>query len=253
MAVDALSFSYGSDLVLDGVTFSIEASQFVALAGPNGSGKSTLLRVLLGLTPPAAGSCRLWGVDPRAVAERWRIGYVAQRSALADDIPATVREVVMAGRLARRGWWRRLTAADLKAVDEAMETLAVEQWADRRLSMLSGGQQQRALIAKALVAGPDLLILDEPTAGVDADSQRLFRNALVGMVRDRSVTVLLVSHEFAAVADDLDRILVLKQGRIVFEGLPQQLTATGVSLGVHTYDLPVWLEGRAMTPDDLPL
>jgi zinc transport system ATP-binding protein len=115
--------------------------------------------------------------------------------------------------------------------------------AGTKLAELSGGQQQRAFIARALVNGPDLLVLDEPVAGVDAESQEKFRASLVHMVREHGAAVLLVSHELGAVADDLDRLLVLRRGKIVFDGAPADLTASGVSLGVHREDLPVWLEG----------
>jgi zinc transport system ATP-binding protein len=111
----------------------------------------------------------------------------------------------------------------------------------RRLTDLSGGQQQRALIAKALSAEPQLLVLDEPIAGVDVESQRLFRDSLVHLVKEHDTAILLVSHELGAVADDLDRVVVLKR-HVVFDGTPAELAATGVSLGVHKEDLPLWLE-----------
>lgn len=245
ITVDGVSFSYGHHDVLDCVSFEVQAGEFVALAGPNGSGKSTLLRILLGLARAAKGNVRILGAEPRELSDRWRIGYVAQRVEIASDFPATVREVVSAGRVARRGWWRRRNAADAEAEGNAMEAVGVADLADRPLAELSSGQQQRVMIAKALASGPELLILDEPIAGVDAESQRLFRDTLVDLSRQRGAAVLLVSHEFGAVAEDLDRLMVLKRGQIVFDGPPEQLTSTGVSLGVHSYDLPVWLEGPA--------
>jgi zinc transport system ATP-binding protein len=153
-----------------------------------------------------------------------------------------VAEVVAAGRLARSGWRRRFRPADRDAVDRAMDAVALGGLRDRRVGELSGGQQQRAFIAKALAAEPDLLVLDEPVAGVDAESQRRFRDCLTALVRERDGAVLLVSHELAAVADDLDRVVVLK-GKVLFDGPPAGLTASGVSLGVHRQDLPIWLEG----------
>ncbi len=237
-----VSFSYGHGRVLDGVTFEVATGEFVALAGPNGSGKSTLLRILLGQLRPAAGEVRIFGVAPRELVERWRIGYVPQRTEIVEDLPASVREVVAAGQVTRRGWWRR-GLGDPAVLDGAMEAVGVAHLAGRRLSELSGGEQQRVLIAKALASGPELLILDEPVAGVDAESQGLFRDSLVWLARERHATVLLVSHELGAVAEDLDRLMVLKRGRIVFDDTPEQLTATGVSLGVHAHDLPLWLEG----------
>ena len=113
---------------------------------------------------------------------------------------------------------------------------------DRRVSELSGGQQQRAFIAKAFASQPELLVLDEPVAGVDADSQRRFRDSLTHLVDAHGAAVLLVSHELGAVSDDLDRVIVLK-GKVLFDGTPDALAHTGVSLGIHREDLPLWLEG----------
>jgi zinc transport system ATP-binding protein len=239
---DAVSFAYRSDPVLDCVSFEIAPGEFVALAGANGSGKSTLMRIVLGVLTPAHGRVELFGRPPRQLRERWRIGYVPQRPTTVELLPATVRDVVAAGRLARRGWWRRPTATDRAEIDRALDTVDLGPLATRSLAELSGGQQQRAFIAKALVAAPDLLVLDEPTAGVDAESQRRFRDTLVDLARDRGAAVVLVSHELGAVADDLDRVLLLRHGKIAFDGPPADLAAAGVSLGVHATDLPVWLE-----------
>jgi zinc transport system ATP-binding protein len=242
VAAEHVSFSYGANVVLDDVTFRVAPGEFAALVGPNGSGKSTLLRLLLGILRPRAGEVRILGQTPEALTDRARIGYVPQRALLPPDLPATVEEVVRAGRLARRGWWRWPSAADRAAVDHALRAVALDELRSRRMRELSGGQQQRVLIAKALVGDPELLVLDEPIAGVDAESQRLFRDSLVHLAAEHGATVLLVSHELGAVAEDLDRVIVLKR-RVVFDGPPRELAATGVSLGVHAEDLPLWLEG----------
>ena len=215
--------------------------EFAALTGPNGSGKSTLLRILLGLLAPQRGTVAVFGEAPESRHDRWRVGYVPQRLRIAPDLPASVREVVTAGRLAKQGWWRRARAADREAVDHALESVALADVRDRRLTELSGGQQQRVLIAKALAAEPELLVLDEPIAGVDVDSQSRFRDSLVHLVQEHGAAVLLVSHELGAVADDLDHVVVLKRS-VLFDGAPSDLAATGVSLGVHRDDLPLWLE-----------
>ncbi len=241
IAADDICFAYGSDPVLDQVSLHVDAGEFIALVGPNGSGKSTLVRILVGLLTPTSGEVRLFGETPRRLTDRARLGYVPQRPQIASALPATVTEIVAAGRVARRGWWRRPRRADHVAVAEAIEAVALGDLARRPLRELSGGQQQRVLIAKALAAEPELLVLDEPVAGVDAESQRLFRNALVHVVRERGGAVVLVSHELGAVADDLDRVVVLKR-RVQFDGPPADLTATGVSLGIHQEDLPLWLE-----------
>lgn len=241
LRAQGVSFGYAQDPVLRSVTLEVRAGEFVALVGPNGSGKSTLLKVLLGALAPHAGGVELLGRKPVDVRDRWRVGYVPQRPSLVSEVPATVEEIVAAGRLRRRGWWRGLTGSDREAVRHAIESVGLQQLADRPLNELSVGQQQRAFIARAFAGEPALLLLDEPVAGVDAESQRRFRDSLVHLIRQHGAGVLLVSHELAAVADVIDRVIVLKE-RVVFDGDPAQLAARGVSLGVHREDLPLWLE-----------
>jgi zinc transport system ATP-binding protein len=241
LAARRVSFGYGAEPVLDDVGLELHPGEFVALVGPNGSGKSTLLRVLLGLLTPWAGTVELFGARPRDLRDRWRLGYVSQRARIEPTVPVTVEEAVTTGRLARQGWWRRARRADREAVDHALDSVALAHLRTSPLASLSGGQQQRVLIAKALASEPELLILDEPVAGIDAAAQRQFRDSLVHLVSEHGAGVLLVSHELGAVADDLDRVVVLKR-RVVFDGPPAELAATGVSLGIHTDDLPLWLE-----------
>jgi zinc transport system ATP-binding protein len=237
-----VDFAFGRHQVLESVSIHVDPGSFVALVGPNGSGKSTLLRVLLGSLTPSGGTVRLFGESPRRVGDRWRLGYVPQRPVLASEVPATVQEIVMAGRLARRGWWRPLTRQDRAAVSHALESVGMEDLGRRPLNELSGGQQQRAFIARALASEPTLLILDEPIAGIDAESQRRFRDSLIHLMTEHGAGILLVSHELSAVAQDLDRVIVLKR-RVLFDGPPSDLTKEGISLGVHREDLPLWLEG----------
>jgi zinc transport system ATP-binding protein len=149
---------------------------------------------------------------------------------------------VTTGRLARRGWWRPLRSDDLAAVEHALESVDLVEVAGHRIAQLSGGQQQRAFIARAFASEPELLVLDEPIAGIDAGSQRRFRDSLVHLIREHDAGVLLVSHELSAVANVIDRVVVLKR-RVVFDGPPAGLVREGVSLGVHREDLPLWLEG----------
>jgi zinc transport system ATP-binding protein len=238
---DGLSFRYGHESVLQDVTLEVRAGEFVALVGPNGSGKSTLLKLILGVLAPRSGRVDLLGRLPGDVRDRWRVGYVPQRPSLLSEVPATVQEIVAAGRLRQRGWWRGLTGPDHEAVRHAIESVGLAELAARPLNELSIGQQQRAFIARAFAGEPELLVLDEPIAGVDAESQRRFRDSLVHLIRQHGAGVLLVSHELAAVADVIDRVVVLKQ-RVMFDGDPSELASRGVSLGVHREDLPLWLE-----------
>ena len=237
----SVTFGYGRTPVLQSVDLTVSPGEFVALVGPNGSGKSTLLKVLLGSLTPVEGSVRLFGGLPDAV-DRARIGYVPQRPSLDSEVPATVEEIVSTGLLARRGWWRPVGRSDRERVRHALRSVGLEQLAREPLNSLSGGQQQRVFIARAFASEPELLLLDEPIAGVDAESQRRFRDSVTHLIDDHGGGVLLVSHELSAVAQDLDRVVVLK-GRVLFDGPPAELAASGVSLGVHRDDLPLWLEG----------
>jgi zinc transport system ATP-binding protein len=237
-----VGFGYGRDAVLEDISLRLGSGEFAALVGPNGSGKSTLLKVLLGVLHPDRGDAFLFGERPDKFRKRWRIGYVPQRPAVASEVPATVREIVVGGRLSRRGWWRPPAAPDREAVAHAIDSVGLSEMADRPIGELSGGQQQRAFIARAFASEPDLLVLDEPIAGVDAESQRRFRESLTHLISQHGAGVLLVSHELSAVADEVDRVIVLKR-RILFDGPPAELMREGVSLGIHREDLPLWLEG----------
>ncbi|HVL80456.1 MAG TPA: metal ABC transporter ATP-binding protein [Actinomycetota bacterium] len=242
LRADRVTFSYGGEPVVHDVSLRVSPGEFVALVGPNGSGKTTLLKILLGLLRPDGGSVELFGSRPDRFRERNRLGYVPQRPSLGSGLPATVNEVVAAGRLAAGAWWRPPGAPDREAIEHALTTVGLTEQRHARVSELSGGQQQRAFIARALASEPDLLVLDEPVSGVDAGSQARFREALVHHVRAHEGAVLLVSHELGAVASDLDRVIVLKRS-VRFDGPPSALSETGVSLGVHESDLPLWLEG----------
>ena len=242
LTADGISAGYGREPVIEDVSLEIRPGEFVALVGPNGSGKSTLLHVLLGSIEPIAGSVRLFGASPDRFHARWRLGFVPQRPTLESEVPATVREIVSSGRLRQRGWWRRQSPADRTAIDHAISSVGLAELADQPLNELSVGQQQRAFIARAFASGPDLLVLDEPIAGVDRASQRRFRESLVHLQREHGAGVLLVSHELSAVSDVIDRVIVLKR-RVLFDGSPAELASSGVSLGIHEDDLPLWLEG----------
>jgi zinc transport system ATP-binding protein len=240
-AIDHVSHAYGRTEVLDDVSLELCGGEFVALVGPNGSGKSTLLRVLVGLLEPRQGRAALFGSDPRKLRDRARLGFVPQRPTLAAGVHATVDDVVRAGRLTRSGWLGRRRPDDVAAVEAALDAVGLRDLRREPVDQLSGGQQQRAFIARALAGQPDLLVLDEPVAGVDAEQQRAFSASLEQTV-DGGGTVLLVSHELGAVADALDRVVVLKR-TVLFDGTPKGLSERGVSLGIHDSDLPLWLEG----------
>jgi zinc transport system ATP-binding protein len=218
-----VSFAYPQGpAVLSDVDLAIERAEFVAVAGPNGGGKTTLVRVALGLERPTHGEALLFGQPAHRFDRRETLGYLAQRAQLGLDAPATVREVVTAGRLPRAGLVGRLRGGDRERVAEAIARVGLSQVADRPLQRLSGGQQQRAFIAKALAADPELLVLDEPTTGVDVEAQEALAALLERLHRELEVTILYISHEFGAIERFVER-LVLVRREIVFDGPPGDL------------------------------
>jgi zinc transport system ATP-binding protein len=221
--LDDVSFAYGpGPIVLRDVALRIDPGEFVAVAGPNGGGKTTLIRLALGLERPASGRARLFGEPAHAFSRRHTLGYLAQRSKLGTDAPATVHEVVAAGRLAAGGLLGPLRSRDRAIIDEAIARVGLTERAASPLRSLSGGQQQRAFIAKALAAEPSLLVLDEPTAGVDVAAQEALAALLSRLHEELGTTILYVSHEFGAVERYVDRLLLVN-GAIVFDGPPSAL------------------------------
>lgn len=221
--LDGVSFGYRpGQRVLEDVDLRIAQGEFVAVAGPNGGGKTTLLRIVLGLERPSDGNAFLFGEPAHRFSRRRTLGYLAQRSELGGDAPATVREVVSAGRLAAGGLIGPLRRRDRELVSEAIERVGLEARADTPVRTLSGGMQQRAFIAKALAAEPALLVLDEPTTGVDAESQESLAALLDRLHSDLGVTVLYVSHEFGAVEGFVERLVLVRRS-VLFDGPPGDL------------------------------
>ncbi len=211
--------SLGGREVLHDVSVRIEAGEFVAVLGANGSGKTTLVRTLVGLVPLTRGSLEIFGT-PLADFRGWpRLGYVPQRLSVGGGVPSTVREVVTSGRISRTSRLRRMGRDDRAAVDHALEDVGLADRAGDAVATLSGGQQQRVLIARALAGEPEVLVLDEPTAGVDADSQDTLAGAL-GHLSSAGGSVVLVAHELGPLADLIGRAVVLRDGRVISDGPP---------------------------------
>ncbi len=205
--------------VVHGLDLRIAAGEVLGILGSNGSGKSTTIRGLLGLTPILAGEVRLFGT-PRNQFHDWaRIGYVPQRHTVAGGIPSTVGEVVASGRLTRLRPWRRTTAVDRQAVADAIAAVDLAGHERTTMTALSGGQQRRVLIARALATRPDLLVLDEPTAGVDRANQEALATALGALV-EQGTTIILITHELGPVEPLITRAIVLRDGAIVHDGPP---------------------------------
>lgn len=214
LQASGVEVALGARPVLRGASLRLHRGELVALLGANGSGKSTLVRAALGLVPVQGGRIELFG-QPLARFRDWhRVGWVPQRSGYGQGVPATVREVVESGRLRRGSVLRRFGAHDRAGVEEAIGTVGLAERAGDSVAELSGGQQQRVLIARALAAGPELLLLDEPTAGVDAVSQAALAATLAQLAAG-GTSVLLVAHELGALAELVDVAVVVSDGRII--------------------------------------
>lgn len=224
------SIGYGDRPVVHDLDFELSAGEVVAVLGANGSGKSTLVKGVLGLARILSGSVELFGVPAGDFKDRSRLGYVPQRHTAGGTVPATVREVVSSGRLPRTGPLGRLRAADREAVDRALDVVRLADRARSSVAELSGGQQRRVLIARALAAEPDVLVMDEPTAGVDASNQQTLALTLQRLVAER-VTLLIVSHEIGPMVPLVTRAVVLHEGRARYDG-PLLASMVGASDGL---------------------
>jgi len=226
VSLRSASFGYADRAVVSDVSLEIRQGEVIALLGPNGSGKSTLVRGLLGLNDHLAGEVNLFGMPSSQFRDRARLGYVPQRHTLSTSVRATVAEVVAIGRLPHQSWWARPNRRDREIIAASLDLVGLADRAQEDVSTLSGGQQRRVLIARALASQPDVLVMDEPTAGVDTANQEVLSQVL-GRLADRGTTMLIVTHELGALGHIVGRILALAGGRVAFDGAPDTITMTG--------------------------
>lgn len=205
--------------ILRHLDLSVAAGEFVALLGANGSGKSTLVRSMTGLRALTSGEVRLFGVPIGDFRDWHRVGYVPQRTSASGGVPATVQEVVSSGRLSRRKAWHPASSKDREVVAEAIAAVGLKGRERDSVSTLSGGQQQRTLIARALAGEPELMFLDEPTAGIDVGSQEALARVL-RKLKEAGATIILVAHDLGPLADLIDRMVIMRDGRIAYDGPP---------------------------------
>jgi manganese/iron transport system ATP-binding protein/manganese/zinc/iron transport system ATP- binding protein len=201
------------------VSFEVPAGTLVGIIGPNGSGKSTLIKAILGFVRPDFGTVRLFG-EPADQA-KGRVAYVPQRGSVDWDFPITVREVALLGRYGHVPWWQDLSQADYDAADQALEMVRMSEFAERQISQLSGGQQQRVFMARAMAQGAEILLLDEPFAGVDASTERAILDVLQ-RTKEAGKTLLVVHHDLATATEYFDVLVLLKQ-RLFAYGPPKQV------------------------------
>jgi zinc transport system ATP-binding protein len=216
-----VSFRYGTTVILDAITCDIHAGDYLGLIGPNGGGKTTLIKIILGLLQPFQGDVLLFGIPVRHFHEWSRVGYVSQKASHIDPLfPATVHEVVAMGRYGVKGLFRTLTHSDTILIDEALQKVGMEEHSSRRIGDLSPGQQQRVFIARALAAQPQIIILDEPTVGIDSTAQEQFYTLLEKLNRDFGITLILASHDIDAVAREATELACINQS-LVYHGIPE--------------------------------
>jgi zinc transport system ATP-binding protein len=219
VSLRSASFGYAERAVVSGVTLDIHAGEIVAILGPNGSGKSTLVKGLLGLNDHLGGQVALFGTPIAHFRDHARLGYVPQRHTLSASVRATASEIVAIGRLPHQNWLGRSNHKDRAIIAESLALVGLADRGNVDVSTLSGGQQRRVLIARALAAQPDVLIMDEPTAGVDLASQEVLSQVLARLA-GRGATMLIVTHELQALQGVLTRIVEINGGRIAFDGAP---------------------------------
>lgn len=216
VTLDNLSFAYENKRVIENLSFDILERDFVGIVGSNGAGKTTLLKMIVGLLKPDQGQIKLFG-QPRGQFKDWqRIGYVPQKNSFNPLFPATVREVVQSGLYNRKNMLRRLAKADRHKCEEALEVMRIEDLAERRIGQLSGGQQQRVFLARALINNPDLLVLDEPTVGIDAETQASFFRLIRHLHQQHNMTFLMVSHDIDMLEDYIGTEPTRTVGKVKF-------------------------------------
>jgi manganese transport system ATP-binding protein len=229
-----LIVKYEDFTALEGVTLSVRYGEAVGIVGPNGSGKSTLLKALAGLLQPAAGRLRVLGMEPGKLPPG-SVAYVPQVEAVDWSFPATVWDVVAMGRFSRLRFWQHFGKHDREVVQRALGAVNMASLAARHVSQLSGGQQQRVFVARAIAQEPRLLLLDEPTTGVDAETEEALR-ALVRQLVANGLPVLMTTHDLDRVTEWFDRLMVLDR-KVLALGTPEHVRDCGVYLGIreHTH------------------
>lgn len=216
--ISGLSFHYDHEEILENIHFSVEKGSFTGIIGPNGSGKSTLLKLILGLLKTQKGTISLFGEKQTAFRDYEKIGFVSQKSnAFNSAFPATVKEVVASGLTKKKGLFKMLNKSDNEAIYEALKTVSMTDFLYRNIGELSGGQQQRVFIARSLVSQPEMLILDEPTVGVDIENVKAFYALLGKLNQTKKMTLILVTHDMLAINNYVDHVISLNK-RILFDG-----------------------------------
>ncbi|KCZ73163.1 ATPase component of Mn/Zn ABC-type transporter [Candidatus Methanoperedens nitroreducens] len=225
-----INLERGNAHILENINLVIERGQFLGVIGPNGAGKTTLLKIILGLIRPTSGTIKLFGRDIHNFKDWYRIGYIPQHALSFDaNFPISVFEVVSMGRFSKKGLFKKLGKDDMQAIDEALEIVDMGEYRNRMIGELSGGQQQRVFIARALSSQPELLILDEPTVGVDIVVQREFYDFLEILHKEKKITLVLSTHDISNIASRVGKLACINR-RLFPECHPEEFF-TGIPAG----------------------
>lgn len=225
---------------LQNISFSINKGDFLAIVGPNGSGKSTLLKLILGLYKLQSGNILINGKDRKSFNAWQEIGYVSQKAAAhAKGFPATVKEVVMSGLTKEKGLFKRFSKNDNEQLKKTLKLLDILHLENQNVSNLSGGQTQRVFIARALINNPSILVLDEPTEGIDSKHVKDFYNVLLKL-KNQDVTILLVTHDIGVVVDNADKVACLNE-HLHFHGTNSEFQNLGEAELSKIYGFPLQL------------
>ncbi|MBN1295937.1 metal ABC transporter ATP-binding protein [bacterium] len=229
IAMEHLTVSYGGKPVLIDISLNIPQGMVVGIMGPNGAGKSTLIKSIMGFVPRDFGTVRLFGktVDNA----RGHVAYVPQRGQIDWQFPVTVWDVVMMGRYQYTPWYRSFTSRDRHIAEQALADVRMDSFRNRQIGQLSGGQQQRVFMARALAQQADILLLDEPFAGVDAATERAI-SALLTASKAQGKTVLVVHHDLETAAEFFDRIIIVNR-RLFAYGTPRDVLKDDLLAGVY--------------------
>lgn len=225
--LDNVTVKNDREVVLEDVTFKIHAGDYVGIIGPNGGGKTTLLKTILGLIIPSNGEVKIFNSKPSSVPSKYqKVGYVPQHvSTDGVTFPATVKEIVYTGRSPRLKMLEKFSEQDVSAVNKALQITNTSGLQNRLIGELSGGERQRVYIARALASEPQILILDEPTVGVDISSQEQFFGFLAKLNHEQGLTIILVSHDIDVVANEVHKLLCINKKVVYFGESGKGLTA----------------------------
>lgn len=212
LEVSDLQVNRSNSVVIEHANFTIHRGDYVGLVGPNGGGKTTLILAILNILPRTKGTIRLFGQDIKNFSDWEKVAYVSQNAINFDpQFPLSVRELVALGRVNRSNLGRKLKGADWEAVDDILEFMGISDVADRRIGQLSGGQKQRVFVAKSLVRKPEIILLDEPIVGVDAETQEKFYKKLSDLNIEKGITILLVTHDLTAVFCRMSKVMCVNR------------------------------------------